>query len=105
MALTDPVDIYCERLDPGFWAEPLDVLAYPFQGRGPSLMAVAGLFFGVLNVIASVNPIGFAIVAGMAFFYVRWQRAAKAALAAAWVEPKVPEVAPEPKAEPPEEEE
>ena len=24
MALTDPVDIYCERLDPGFWAEPLN---------------------------------------------------------------------------------
>ncbi|MCB9591358.1 MAG: prolipoprotein diacylglyceryl transferase [Sandaracinaceae bacterium] len=60
---------------------------------------------GALLGISTSQWIGFAIVAGMAFFYVRWQRAAKAALAAAWVEPKVPEVAPEPKAEPPEEEE
>lgn len=26
MALTDPVDIYCERLMPGFWAEPVNAL-------------------------------------------------------------------------------
>ena len=26
MALTTPVDIYCERLGPGFWAEPVNAL-------------------------------------------------------------------------------
>ena len=24
MAWTDPIDAYCERLGPGFWAEPLN---------------------------------------------------------------------------------
>lgn len=49
-----------------FWTEPRSVLAYPFEGRGPSLMIVAGLFFGGLHVIASVNVIGFVIVACLA---------------------------------------
>ncbi|MDK3018147.1 ceramidase domain-containing protein [Pseudodonghicola flavimaris] len=26
MRLTDPVDSYCERLDPGYWAEPVNAL-------------------------------------------------------------------------------
>jgi hypothetical protein len=38
------------------------VLAYPFRGRGTSLMIVAGLFFGGTMVIAQINLIGLLIV-------------------------------------------
>lgn len=43
MALTDPVDIYCERLGPGFWAEPINAitnLAFPLAALWALMVAV-----------------------------------------------------------------
>ncbi|SDH25260.1 ceramidase domain-containing protein [Roseospirillum parvum] len=56
MALTDSVDIYCERLDPGFWAEPVNALT------NLAFLVAAGVALGRARRHDAADPVTLALI-------------------------------------------